>query len=195
MKHLITLSMALFCIWLQATGRLKNAITTEHYHDIAKLMFAFGVVFWAYIAFSQFMLIWYANIPEETLWYRHIIDNPGWAKGSWFLLFGHFLVPFLAILSRHVKRSKLGLAIGACWMLFIHWYDLFWIVMPQMRAELGSDVAMDIPLAGSQIAIHVLFFIGIGGVFLAATATALSRCSLIPERDPRIHESLAFENL
>ncbi|MEM7166513.1 MAG: quinol:cytochrome C oxidoreductase [Planctomycetota bacterium] len=189
--------MILFCSWLQSTGRLKNAITTEHYHDLGKLLFCFGIVFWAYIGFSQFMLIWYANIPEETLWYRHVIDNPGWQKASWFLLFGHFVVPFLAMVSRHIKRNKALLGLGGLYMLFIHWYDLFWIVMPQMKHPEGhpdAGAALDIPLAGGEIVTHLAFLVGIGGVFLASTAFALRGCSLVPERDPRIHESLAFEN-
>lgn len=185
--------MILFCNWIQSTGRMKNAITQEHYHELGKLLFCFGIVFWAYIGFSQFMLIWYANLPEETLWYRHVIADPGWYKASWFLLIGHFIFPFLALVSRHIKRSRLALAIGAVYMLFIHWYDLFWIVMPQIK-DPATHETVPWSLTGADIAMHASFVVGIGGVFLLSTAFALRSCSLVPERDPRIHESLAFEN-
>lgn len=179
--------------WLQSTGRLQNAIHAEHYHDLGKLLFAFGIVFWAYIGFSQFMLIWYANIPEETGWFQHHAKDPVWRNASWILLFGHFFVPFLLLLSRHIKRSKPLLALGAIYMLAIHWFDIFWVVMPQMTPAEGEIYAAP-PLAASQLLLHACPLIGIGGVFLAFFGFSLRNCSLVAERDPRLAESLAFEN-
>ena len=114
---------------LQAAGRLTTAITVEHYHDLGKLLFAF-VVFWGYIAFSQYMLIWYANIPEETVWYLAAADGP-WGAVSLVLLFGHLLIPFFGLLSRDVKRRQRLLGFWAVWLLVMHWLDLYWLVMPQ----------------------------------------------------------------
>src|SRR5690606_32173718 len=94
-------TMALALLWLQANGRLTKSVTSEHYHDIGKMMFAF-TIFWAYIAFSQFMLIWYAAIPEETIWYHHRIQG-AWLPISYLLIVCHFVIPFFGLLSRHIK--------------------------------------------------------------------------------------------
>jgi hypothetical protein len=105
--------LALVVYLLQRAGRLTRAITIEHYHDLGKLIFAF-VVFWAYIAFSQYLLIWYANIPEETVWYLRR-QSGSWAAVSLVLLFAHFVVPFVALLSRVSKRRKsLLAAVAVC---------------------------------------------------------------------------------
>jgi hypothetical protein len=172
--------LILICLWLQANGRLSKAITGEHYHDMGKWMFAF-VVFWAYIAFSQYMLIWYANMPEATAWYTdRQID--GWYRIGLVLLFGHFFLPFVALLSRVPKRIPNLLAIAAVWMLLMHWIDIFYLGAPS-----GSG--------GVQLlAVHITTFAGIGGLFVAAVARGLAKHSLIPERDPRLPESIAFEN-
>ena len=77
---------------VQRAGRIRGLVNDEHYHDMGKLVFAF-VVFWAYIGFSQFMLMWYANLPEETVWYAYRM-NDTWANVSWLMLFGHFVAPF-----------------------------------------------------------------------------------------------------
>ena len=90
-------------VGLNASGCLaKNVVTLEHFHDMGKLLFAF-TVFWAYIAFSQYFLIWYANIPEETVWFLHRQEG-SWMTISVLLLAGHFLVPFFFLMSRHIKR-------------------------------------------------------------------------------------------
>ena len=125
--------LALTMMALQKGGMLKNAITTEHYHDVGK--FAFGhTVFWAYIAFCQFLLIWYANIPEETEFYMVRMEG-GWDKVSLAFPFIHFFLPFLFLLSRHVKRSRMGLAIAAAWILVVHTIDIFWNIMPNQGAH------------------------------------------------------------
>ena len=90
---------------LQMRGILKNAVTVEHYHDFGKLLFGF-IVFWAYIAFSQYMLIWYGNLPEETEWFLKR-QTGEWTTVSLILIFGHFVVPFLLLVSRMIKRRPL----------------------------------------------------------------------------------------
>ncbi|MHC4108963.1 MAG: quinol:cytochrome C oxidoreductase, partial [Planctomycetota bacterium] len=130
---LLIISMSL----LQRWNRVTEEITTEHYHDAGKLLFAFGIVFWAYIGYSQYMLIWYANLPEETAWFipRQL---GGWAAVSLFLLFGHFLGPFLFLISRIPKRRHGVLLFAAGWMLLVHFIDVYWLVMPTIPAELGT---------------------------------------------------------
>lgn len=176
--------LAITCAALQGRGFLKNAITKHHYHDLGKLTFAF-MVFWTYTAFSQYMLIWYANIPEETGWYlRRQTEGTGWITFSLFYFAAHFFVPFFFLLSRHVKRSSRALSIGAGWVLFVHWIDMYYLVMPQVRPESPLPQPIDIGI-----------FLAMGGLFVAGVVFWLSRASLLARRDPRLIESLAFENV
>ena len=167
---------------LQGVGRLASAVTVEHYHDLGKLMFAF-VVFWAYIAFSQYMLIWCADIPEETAWVQIRQERP-WSGLSLFLLFGHFFVPFLWLMSRHTKRRR-GVLIGAAaWLLAMHWFDLYWLVMPEWSPKSW-------PFHGLDLAC----FVAVGGTVLPVLFLTLDRVKLIAVRDPRLSESMRLENV
>src|SRR5690606_38517431 len=122
--------MVLVALGLQRGGLAKTAVTTEHYHDLGKFIFG-HTIFWAYIAFSQFMLIWYANIPEEVeFFYHRAHPEHGWALLSYALPITNFFIPFLFLLSRHVKRSRPLLALGAFYTLFVHVLDVYWLVMP-----------------------------------------------------------------
>ncbi len=167
---------------LQRAGRLRHAVSVEHYHDLGKLLFAF-IVFWAYIAFSQYMLIWYGNLPEETEWFLKR-QSGGWSWVSLALLFGHFVIPFLALLSRFVKRRPMLLAGAGVWMLAMHWLDLYWLVMPEFSPEAVLFGPVD-----------VLCLVGLLGLYAGGTVLWLRRHPLLPERDPRLSESLAFENV
>ena len=182
---MIAAVMALSAMALQRSGVLKNAITHEHYHDLGKLAFAF-MVFWAYIAFSQFMLIWYANIPEETIWY-HYRATGGWEVVALVLTILHFAVPFFFLMSRHIKRRNLTLAIGAVILLVAHYVDVFWLIQPTMRQH---DA---VPHFSAHIA-DLLAFIGIGGLVLAVFSWRVSAAPVAPMKDPRLMESLEFEN-
>jgi hypothetical protein len=173
-----SLGLALF--WLQGKGRLTTSVTEDHYHDIGKMMFAF-TVFWAYIGFSQFMLIWYADIPEETHWYLWRFQGD-WKVVSSLLLAAHFVVPFFGLMSRHVKRNKRTLAFWAVWILVIHYVDLFWLVYPNGTAE--------VPLG----LVDILCLIGVLGLFIGVSARRARGVNLIPTGDPRLADSLAFEN-
>lgn len=173
--------LAVLALALQRGGLLRHAITTEHYHDIGKLLFAF-VVFWAYIAFSQYMLYWYANIPEETGWFLRRQTN-GWGWVGLILLFGHFLLPFAALLARSPKRSRTALGLAAGWMLLMHWVDLYWVAMPELHPESPLPRLVDLTAA-----------VGVIGVWFAAAVFIMRRRSLVAERDPRLEESLGFEN-
>jgi len=167
---------------LQGTGLLHNVLNTEHYHDMGKLLFAF-TVFWTYIGFSQYFLIWYANIPEETVWYKHRMEGT-WSALSVFLAVGHFFVPFFFLMSRTVKRRKGLLLAGAVWMLGMHFLDLYWCVMPVLQHH-GFHVTV----------LDFTTFLGIGGLFVSAFSWLLVRRALIPVKDPRLPESLAYENV
>jgi hypothetical protein len=168
-------------LWLQMQGLLKNAVTVEHYHDIGKFMFAF-TVFWAYIAFSQYLLIWYGNIPEETEWFLKR-QTGDWTWISLTLLFGHFVLPFLMLISRHVKRRPLPLAIIGVFVAIMCWVDMYWLVIPEFSPGVARFGLLD-----------VLVYLGIAGLYSAVLVWRLGRASLVPEGDPRLKESLAFEN-
>jgi hypothetical protein len=168
-------------VGLQMQGLLKRAVTVEHYHDIGKFMFAF-TVFWAYIAFSQYMLIWYGNIPEETAWFLKR-QTGDWTAVSLALLFGHFVLPFLLLISRHVKRRPFPLAVIGVFVAVMCWVDMYWLVIPEFSREVARFGLIDL-----------LVYLGIGGVYATVVLWRLSRASLVPERDPRLAESLAFEN-
>jgi hypothetical protein len=166
---------------LQATGRLTGVITVEHYHDLGKILFA-AVVFWGYIAFSQYLLIWYANVPEETVWYGARQAGP-WVYVSLALVAGHLFVPFFGLLSRSAKRCKAILAFWAVWLLVFHWLDVYWLVMPSLELPGLPLGPIDVCLA---VSLTCLYWAG-------ALRLAVDR-SLVPLRDPRLAESLAFEN-
>jgi hypothetical protein len=173
--------VALLALGLGRSGLTAGAITTEHLHDVSRLLFAF-ICFWAYVAFSQFMLYWYANIPEETTFYLTRM-GPGWQRVSILIAVGHFVAPFFFLLPRTVKRSRAGLALAAVWMLAMHYLDLYWLVMPILHPAGFQPSLLD----GATL-------LGVGGAFLAALGRLLQGAPLIPVRDPRLPESLSFEN-
>jgi hypothetical protein len=173
--------LALITIQLQRTGLLKKVSTVEHQHDIGKLFFGF-VVFWAYIAFSQFILIWYANIPEETVWYKHRWEH-GWSQPSMLLFLGHFVLPFVWLISRTAKRSRLLLGAAAVWILCMHFVDMYWLVMPTFDHHFHPSP------------VDLLGLLGPVGIAAAVVAMRAAKSSLYPLRDPRLAESLRVENL
>ncbi|HEX4340195.1 MAG TPA: hypothetical protein VH062_30010 [Polyangiaceae bacterium] len=174
--------LSLSLMWLQGKGRLSHAVNREHYHDLGKMMFAFGVVFWSYIAFSQFMLIWYGDLPEETHWF-HDRFNGDWKIVSGALLGCHFVIPFFGLLSRHVKRNRKTLAFWAFWILIVEFVDLYWLVMPTLSKD-------EIPFHIADI----LCWIGTVGIFIGAAAMRMKGKNLVPTKDPRLADSLAFLN-
>ena len=174
-------AIILLALLLQGSGRLQTSVTVEHYHDLGKLLFAF-LIFWGYIAFSQYLLIWYGNIPEETSWYL-LRQTGGWIVVSLLLLFVHLLIPFFGLLSREAKRRKALLAFWAVWMLAAHWLDLYWLVMPSVA-----------PAKPPLSLIDLCCLLGMAGLYLAGVAQAADGRALTPLGDPRLAESLAFEN-
>jgi hypothetical protein len=160
---------------------LGGAVSIEHYHGLGKMLFGLNC-FWAYVSFSQFMLIWYANIPEETLWYAHRIEG-SWLYVTILLGVGHFVVPFFFLMSHHIKRQPKLLLAGALWLLAMHYVDMYWMVMPGVYSH-GAHFGLA----------EILSFIGVGGAFAAVAGFAMTRNPLVPVRDPRLPESIAFEN-
>ena len=181
-------TLALLSMFLSKRGYLREAITTEHYHDMGKLMFAF-MVFWAYTNFSQYILIWYANLPEETGFFGHRAEgNWRWLGAT--LIAGHFLVPFAFLMSRHIKRNRYTLALAAVFMLGMHWVDMLFLVMPNWHPAEGHHE----PGYHAHFLDFTCLF-GIAALLAGVTLSTLRRTPLIPERDPRLAESLRFHNI
>lgn len=174
-------SIIITATFLQSMGKLNDCITCEHFHDTGKLLFGF-VVFWAYIGFSQYMLYWYGNIPEETLWYYHRQEGQ-WLYVSLLLIFGHFIFPFFGLISREIKRRKFLLTFWAVWLLIMVWVDLYWLVMPNFYHGVIPFSIYDITC-----------LVGIGLLYKSMAAYSASQQSLLALRDPRLHESMSLEN-
>jgi hypothetical protein len=193
-------AIALMCLRAQGHGLLKDLVTPEHYQDLGKMLFGFGIVFWAYIAFSQYMLIWYGNVPEETTWFlaRQIGQ---WRIVSAALLFGHFVIPFLFLISRWTKRWRGTLTFGVVWMLVFHWVDLAYLIQPVIPHDIGKYDTYDALLAAyaneAAPVLHPgLLALSVGMLFLLVgrTLARLVRTGLLCKGDPRLAESLRFEN-
>ena len=167
---------------MRGAGLLDAVIRADHLQDVGKFLFAF-TAFWAYIAFSQFFLMWYGNMPEETIWYKTRMEG-SWMTVSVLLLVGHFVAPFLYLMGRSVKRNGATLAVGGAWLLAMHYVDLYWQVMPTLHPEGFRPALLDLTA-----------LMAVGGSFVAAVSWLMRRQALVPLRDPRLPESLAFENV
>jgi len=135
------------------------------------------------------VLIWYANMPEETVFYMTRLEG-GWDKVSYLLPVLHFFVPFLYLVSRQVKRNRVALAAAAAWMLVMHLVDLYWLVLPNFGTHGEHAKEAVLSLAWTDAAALV----GVGGAFLAVFGYFLSKHKVVCINDPRLPESLAHEN-
>lgn len=179
----------LVCMMLQKRGLLK-VVNVEHYHDLGKLLFAM-TFFWGYVSFSQFMLIWYASLPETTYWFElrgaTTVDTAPQYGSAWswmilILLFGHLIVPFGFLLSRHVKRNLTCLAIASVWMLVMVYLDLFWYVMPVYESP---GFTLGLPELGAVLLI--------GGAVAWRFLKRFGENAPVAHNDPRMHESAALD--
>lgn len=171
----------LIVLGLRWAGYLRHTITVEHLHDVGKLMFGF-TVFWAYIAFAQYFLIWYGNVPEETQFYL-LRRNGEWNALSILLPILNFAVPFFMLLPRAHKRSLRWMGFIAAWVLIMHAYDLYWQVLPLLHRDTFHFHYLD-------VAAPVCLF----GVVLLSVVWGLQRLPLIPIRDARLGETIGYEN-
>ena len=177
--------LSAFCVLTIATVNAQGKdgygtlVTTAHYHNLGKLMFAF-TAFWAYIAFSQFFLIWSANLPEEAGWYRLRIQGP-WLPVSLVLLFGQFLLPFFTLLSRKLKLQPRRLAVVAVYILVMHAVDMYWLIWPAVS-----------PQSPSFHWTLLTAFVGVGGIAVAGALWQARGRYTLPVKDPYISESLRY---
>jgi hypothetical protein len=174
-----------------ARGLLRGMISSDHLHDLGKLLFAF-TVFWAYIAFSQYFLIWYGNIPEETAWYLHRwtgTEQPStWWMLSVALPVGHFAIPFLVLIAAAPKRSPKVLTAMALLLLVMHYLDLYWMIQPALVPQNVRGPAL------RWLWVDASALLAIGSLSALRVLGAMSRAAMFPMRDPRLHESLMAEH-
>ncbi len=165
---------------LAARGRVLQGVTEDHLHSLGKFLLAF-TAFWAYIALSQYLLIWVANVPEEAPWYL-LRNATGWRGVGLFLVFFHFIVPFFLLLSRSLKRSPRGLAVMSIWILVVHYVDVYWVVMPRLHPDGPRPSLVDLAA-----------WAGIGAAALAFGLWRLRGRHPVPVRDPFLPDSLGYE--
>jgi hypothetical protein len=191
---------------MQKAGYLKRVTGPEHFHIMGKLLFAF-TVFWAYIAFSQFFLIWYANITEETRYFL-IRNTGGWNTANIALVFGHFVIPFVILLQAWLKKNPKLLSIMAGYTLAMHVLDHYIITIPERSVslytmanypsakwmeELASFKGVTTSVPGA-FWFDILAFLAVGAGFVFFYLRALTRTATYPHRDPRILESANVSN-
>lgn len=177
--------LSAFCVLVLASVNAQgqnlygSLVTPAHYHNLGKLMLGF-VAFWAYIAFSQFLLVWIANLPEEAPWYNIRIFG-GWRNLSASLFFLHFLIPFGILLSRNLKLQPRKLSVVAVYLLLIHLVDLYWLVWPAYN-ENGPTFHWTLITA----------FLGVGGTAIGFALLRARGKYTVPVKDPYIADSLRY---
>ncbi len=173
-------ALVLIVTALRANGYLK-AVNLEHYHIMGKFLLTF-TVFWAYIGYSQYMLIWYANIPEETIYFK-IRNTESWNLLSTFLVFGRFFFPFPFLLFQATKKRPIILCTVAVWIIAMQVVDLYVIVLPSLH-QTGLRASM----------YDLSSLLAIGGAAAGYFFRQLSSCNLYPSRDPRLSGSVHLSN-
>jgi hypothetical protein len=167
-------------IYLREGSYLTSEIKEKHFYSLGTMIFGFNI-FWAYIAFSQFLLIWYADLPEETFWMIHRWEG-SWKFVSLFLLFFHFVIPFLILVGRNAKTNTKLLKYMAPWMLCAHALDLYWLIFPTI---FKGNAAF-----GWQELSFPLIVIGLTMIVFKASA---DKKDLIAVKDPRLKAGLDFQ--
>ena len=141
---------------LRGAGYLQQVVNLEHYHIMGKLMLSF-TIFWAYIGFSQYMLIWYSNIPEETVYFLRR-NTASWWYLSQFMVVGHFFVPFLLLLFQRAKKTPTFLCGMAVWILLMHMLDIYIVVLPACTSREFGQIHSTFSAWWPSVARWPLFF-------------------------------------
>ncbi|MEN3027017.1 MAG: quinol:cytochrome C oxidoreductase [Chlorobiota bacterium] len=170
-------AVILLVVALREQGYLRDFVTDEHYHDLGKLLFAF-CIFWAYIAFSQYMLIWYGNLPEETVYFLKRMGQGTWQIFGIFLPALRFVLPFVLLLRRDAKRNPRILMAAAITVLLGHYIDIAWIVLPAFAPSLRWG--------WQEIAVLAAWL----GIALLLITRQMQRVPAVAYRDPYLQESL-----
>jgi len=162
---------------LSREAPMSGVFNAGHFHDFGKLLFAFTMV-WAYLSFSQFLIIWSANLPEEIPWYQHRMSH-GWEYIGLALVAFHFAVPFIVLLSRRSKRNAAILAGMALWLIAARFLDLFFMIGPEAYPNGLAFHWLDVAAP-----------VGLGGVWVALFLSNLKSRPLLPLRDAGLENAL-----
>lgn len=176
----VSMAACIVLVALFRSGGYLKALTFEHYYMMGKLLFGF-TIFWAYVAFGQYLLIWYANIPEETIFYNDH-NRYHWFYLTYFLAVGKFMFPAIYLLAQDVKKSLRGLTFIAGWILFMHGVEIYWFVAPYAHNGV---------LPKWQ---DFVCFLTVGSILGYAYLKIAASASLFPNRDPRLVECLTITN-
>ncbi len=185
-------AIAIVAFMLRRANKLEGLFTSEHSHDLGKLVFAF-TVFWAYISFSQYFLIWYSNIPEETAWFYNRQAH-GYQWLFVVMLLGHFVLPFLLLIWRQVKRNTTLLAIMSVYMILMVVMDMAWIIRPMVDFAISSGDEAGTATGLSTIWLDIAGVVGVLGLFAGVAAMKMAKSPLLPIKDPMLHESMKHKN-
>ncbi|MDN4165162.1 quinol:cytochrome C oxidoreductase [Cytophagales bacterium LB-30] len=169
--------IALIVVNLKDAGYLKM-VNSNHLHDLGKFVFAFSI-FWTYIWFSQFLLIYYANIPEETIYFVERLKSDKYAPVFFMNLFLNFVLPFLILMTRDAKRHAMFLKIVCTLVIVGHWFDFYLMFTPGMLKENGGFGFMEVGL-----------FLIYGSAFMYVMLNGLSKMGLVAKNHPMLEESL-----
>jgi hypothetical protein len=164
-------------VWLSRRPPLGDIVVPSHFHDLGNLMLAF-VMLWAYFSFSQYLIIWSGNLPEEIAWYLHRLQT-GWRFIGLTLIVLHFVAPFCLLLSRRVKREAELIAIVAAGILIARVVDLFWLVAPEFHRQ-GVSVSW----------LDILLLLSLSAVWLGCFIWQLRGRAILPVHDPQFEEAL-----
>lgn len=173
-----SIAVMVIAIFLLKRSGYMSYVRNDHVHDLGKYMFGFSI-FYAYIGISQYLLIWYANLPEENFYYANRSVG-SWPYVAGVLILTKFLIPFLFLLPRAAKRNLTYVASVACVVVFSEWIDLNWMIMPSY-SQSGF-------ILGWQ---DIGFFFGFLGLFSLIVRRFLSKNAMSPIKDPYLHESKA----
>ncbi|QQS38279.1 MAG: quinol:cytochrome C oxidoreductase [Ignavibacteriales bacterium] len=174
-------AVTILVVNLKEKGYLSSRLTNDHLFSLGALLFAF-INFWAYIAFSQYMLIWYADLPEETFWFLHRWDGI-WAYVSILLIIMNFVVPYIVLLSQPAKMDPKKLKFVAVWLLIAKFVDYYWLIIPNMKSENTVSV-----FSWMDIAFPVAF----AGLIMIVFNERVKKTNLIPVGDPKLERGLNF---
>lgn len=184
--------IAIMLVSFRNHGLLDGYIRDEHYHDLGKLMFAF-TVFWAYIGFSQYFIIWFANIPEETVYFTTRLDNTPWSVFGILLILTRFFNSVCVIAEAGCEKKEEGFGMVAIVILIAHFIDIVWIVMPAVGKVLihgTSEQAIPFLFSWNEFT-GMLFF---AGVFLFAGARMFTSQNAVAANDPLLQESFEYHS-
>jgi hypothetical protein len=183
-------TMVLVVVWMSDRRPMDAAVTHGRLHDLGNLLLAFTML-WAYMSFSQFLIIWSGNLPEEIPWYLRR------ARGAWqwialALVVFHFFLPFFVLLFRENKRYGRLLARVAAWILAMHWLDLVWLIVPA-SIEIGESHGTPY-IPWGTVLLSLAALVGIGGIWLSAFLWRLRAWPMVPLNDPNLNAVLEHEH-